>query len=182
MYFPTFTQYYTFHNSNPSLPLQLLATDRVNNTDEAVRLLHKRPVPPSDTALPTIRKLAKIVLSRAYEDEGPSYVTTLKLLRESYYRIIMQYKSTDTTTNTTNNSNKDTEAIKSDLYELLMCIHYHYIMHISHSLELYEISTKCAITLLKFPYIVPQDKLYYQAGMKCKEIKNINFAFMLLNR
>ena len=45
-----------------------------------------------------------------------------------------------------------------------------------------DISAKCAITLLKYPDVVPQDKGFYQAGQACKDQGNTNLAFMLLNR
>jgi len=38
------------------------------------------------------------------------------------------------------------------------------------------------VTLLRYSGVIPVDKTFYIAGMCCKKTKNINLAFMLLNR
>jgi intraflagellar transport protein 172 len=63
-----------------------------------------------------------------------------------------------------------------------MATHYQHMLYASKSLGLKDITAKCAITLLKYPDVVPQDKGFYQAGQACKDQGNTNFAFMLLNR
>ena len=45
-----------------------------------------------------------------------------------------------------------------------------------------ELAAKIAITLLRYNTVVPADKLFYQAGMICKDQNHTNLAFVLLNR
>ena len=148
--------------------------DRIEEVDEAVKLLNKRMLPANDSSLPLLRKITRQILSRQLEDESPAFITVIKLLREVLYRLAIQFKA-----DTADNGN---DAVKQEIYELLMSTHYHYILHLSISLGLKEIAAKCAITILKFPFVVPQDKAFYQAGILCRELKNTNLAFMILNR
>eukprot|EP01035_Chromulina_nebulosa_P019403 gene19403-25277_t len=50
------------------------------------------------------------------------------------------------------------------------------------SLNLLDIAAKCSITLLKYPFVIPQDKAFYLAGAAVRAVGNTNLAFMLLNR
>ena len=63
-----------------------------------------------------------------------------------------------------------------------MATHYQHMLYSAKSMGLKDIAAKCAVTLLKYPDSVPQDKAFYQAGMLCREVGNTNLAFMLLNR
>lgn len=154
---------------------ELLGLGNTEAVDEAVRLLNTHPILASDTALPVLRNLTVLVVARALEAQGPGYLTTMQLLRESLYRLTVQL--------TSGNTNSLTKtSIQNDLSELLMCVHYQYTMQLTQSLGLTEIAAKCAITLLKYPFIIPQDKTLYQAGMLCRDVKATNLAFLLLNR
>lgn len=94
------------------------------------------------------------------------------MLRESLYRLANQYKV----------HHGNDRQIVSDVEEMLMATHYQHMYFTAKSNGLNEVAAKCAITLLKYPFIVPQDKAFYQAGMASKDVKNNNLAFMLLNR
>jgi hypothetical protein len=156
--------------------IQLLATDKVEMVYEAVRLLHKRSVPTNESSLPVLKKLTRAFLSIQLEDAelggGITFQSIVKLLRESLYKITLQFRT----------DGNDAKNLKNDLYELLMSAHYHVMMYTALSIGAKDIAAKCAISLLKFPFVVPQDKLFYQAGALSREIKNTNLAFMLLNR
>jgi intraflagellar transport protein 172 len=69
-----------------------------------------------------------------------------------------------------------------EIDDLLMATHYQHMLLIASSLGLKDIAARCAVTLLKYPDTIPQDKAFFQAGTKCKEQGNTNLAFMLLNR
>ncbi len=135
--------------------------------------MHKRSGPVSDAATGTYKRLVRAVLSRQAEDEGSEYAATITLLREVLYRLASQYR--------VHNSNADRSS-NSDIEELLMATHYTQMMYSARSFGLKEIACKAAVTLLKYPFVVPQDKAFYQAGNACRDIGNTNFAFMLLNR
>ena len=72
--------------------------------------------------------------------------------------------------------------VGAELEELLMTVHYQHIYYQAKSFGLKDIMAKCAITLLKYPNIIPHDKAFYQAGMACKDLGITNLAFVLLNR
>lgn len=63
-----------------------------------------------------------------------------------------------------------------------MAVHYKHMMLLTKSNGLKDVSSKCAITLLKYPDYIPQDKAFYIAGMSAREQGNTNLAFLLLNR
>lgn len=151
---------------------QLLATDKFEGVAEAVRLLHKRLVPATENIISTMKNLTRRTLACQLEDQNSSYMPIIKLLRESLYCLTNQFRS----------ETADGEIAKSNLYELLMSTHYHYMMHLSLSFGLKDVAARSSISLLKYPFVVPQDKLFYQAGMLCREVKDNNLAFMLLNR
>lgn len=119
----------------------------------------------------TYKKLTKVLLSRSISQEGPSYSAIVGLLRDSLYKILDLFKL----------QSKD-RALLSDVEELLMAAHYQFMFLNSRSLGLKDIAAKCAITTMKYPFVIPQDKAFYQAGEIAKEIGNSNLAFMLLNR
>lgn len=145
---------------------------RSNNNsaiDEAVKTLHKRSGPATDTALATYRRLVIRMLSRSLEEENSDHAATVSQLREVLYRLANIYRS---------QSNK----AGADILEMLMATHYQNMMYAAKSLGLKDIAAKCSVTLLKYPEYVPQDKAFYQAGIACREQGNINLSFLLLNR
>lgn len=144
----------------------------VAQVDEAVRTLHKRQGPVTDGAVPTYKRLVRSVLSRAKEDEKEDHSGVVSLLRESLFRLANQFKSQSTD-----------KQLLGDMEELLMAVHYQHILYSAQAFGLRDIAVKSAITLLKYPFVIPQDKAFYQAGTVCKELgRDTNLAFMLLNR
>jgi intraflagellar transport protein 172 len=141
--------------------------------DEAVKLLQKRPAPASDTATNTYRRLTFAVLSRRLDEEGQEHYATVATLRDSLYRLANQYRVPKSGCGP-----KEVAEIES----LLMATHYQHIFYSAKTMGLKDIAVKCAVTLLKYPEAIPQDKAFYQAGSTCKEQGNTNLAFMLLNR
>lgn len=144
---------------------------RSNQVEEAVRMLHKRPGPCTEAALSTYKKLTKNLHARCVLDEGDNYASVVGMLRETLYRLANQYK--------THGSDRQAHL---DIEELLMATHYQHMLYTCKANGLNDLAAKCSITLLKYPYIVPQDKAFYQAGNLCRSVKNNNLAFMLLNR
>lgn len=163
--------------------------------DRAVRILQTRPGPTNDSAINLYKRLARYVLSRSkggndssnrgegkgYDSKGydsgknddnemSEYAETIAALRDVLYRAANQMRTTSG------------GALPSEFQDCLMAVHYQHMYFVCQSIGLNEQAAKCSITLLKYPHTVPQDKAVYQAGMACKEIRNINLAFMLLNR
>ena len=89
------------------------------------------------------------------------------------YRLATQYKNSITVND---------KQLGPEIEDLLMATHYQHMLHTAHSLGLKDVTARCALTLLKYPDTVPQDKAFYQAGAMCREQGNTNLAFMLLNR
>lgn len=139
--------------------------------DAAVKVLHTRPGPCTDAALSTYKRLVRSILSRGRHEESPEHINTVALLREVMYRLANQYRSV-----------ASDKQLHPDLVELLMSTHYQHILYSARAYGLKDVAVKCAVTLLKYPYVVPQDKAFHQAGTLAKEIGNTNLAFMLLNR
>lgn len=79
---------------------------------------------------------------------------------------------------------------RSDLYfedtdpfsRLLVAVHYFNVFLVCRAHGLDGLALKAAVTLLRYPDVVPVDKAYYQAGMLARELKHDNLAFVLLNR
>ena len=138
--------------------------------DEAVALLGKKQGPCSEPALNTYRRLTTALLSRKNEEEGPAHTSSLGTLRDVLYRLANLYK------------NSGERHLGPEMDDLLMATHYQHMLYSAHALGLKDITARCAVTLLKYPDTVPQDKAFYQAGVMCKEQGNTNLAFMLLNR
>ena len=144
------------------------------NTEEAVKLLQKRPGPVSDAALGTYRRLTKSVLGRTLDQEAAEgHAATVVGLREVLFRLAGQYRNAVSVTD---------KQMGPDVEDMLMATHYQHMMHVSRSLGLKDVAAKCAVTLIKYPDQVPADKAFYQAGVMCREQGNTNLAFMLLNR
>ena len=138
--------------------------------DEAVALLGMKQGPCSEPALNTYRRLTTALLSRKNEEEGPAHTSSVGTLRDVLYRLANLYK------------NSGERHLGPEMDDLLMATHYQHMLYSAHALGLKDITARCAVTLLKYPDTVPQDKAFYQAGVMCKEQGNTNLAFMLLNR
>ncbi len=130
-----------------------------------------RPAPASESALNTYRKLAHMIHARNVGDEGPGYATCVSTLRDTLFRLANQYRA-----------HAEVRQYVGEMEELLMATHYQHMLLSAKTYGLHDLAAKCAITLLKYPFVVPQDKAFYQAGMMCRDTKDKNLAFMLLNR
>lgn len=150
---------------------ELLKSTKPGSLDEAVKTLHKRSAPATEQAVSTYRKLVTRILSRTSDEEGAEQMNTISLLREVMYKLAQQYRSQPTD-----------KKLNNEVLEMLMSVHYQNMMYIAKNMGFKEVSAKCAITLLKYPDFVPQDKAFYQAGVACREQGNINLSFLLLNR
>lgn len=117
----------------------------------------------------TYRKLVSRLLSRTLEDETSEHVASVSALREVLYKLANQYRAQD-------------RKLSGEVLEMLMATHYQNMLHTTKALGLKELAAKCAVTLLKYPDYVAQDKAFYQAGMCCRDGGNINLSFLLLNR
>lgn len=143
---------------------------RTAQVDEAVRTLQKQSGPVTDAAIPMYRRLAVRVLSRPTSEEaGSDQAAVVAALKEVFYRLGNQYRS-------------QSKHVNPDIEEILMATHYQNMFHVAQSNGLKEIALKAAITIMKYPDIVAQDKAFYQAGNAAKDLGNNNFAFMLLNK
>lgn len=125
----------------------------------------------NDTTIGTTRRLVKKVLGRTKDEEHSDGLQTMSNLRDVLYKMAHQFRS-----------QSQDKRITADLMEMLMVVHYQVMLFTAQSFGLREIAAKCAITLLKYPDLLPHDKAFYQAGLACREQGNINLSFLLFNR
>lgn len=144
-----------------------------NNIDEAIRVLNKQTAPATENALSIYRRITTHLLGRSDKDEGSEaeHASSVSMLRGVLYRLANTYRS-----------NGASKSVRTEMDELLMATHHQHMYYCTKALGLKDITAKCAITILKYPDIVPQDKGFYQAGIACRDQGNANIAFMLLNR
>ena len=141
--------------------------------DEAVRTLQKRQGPATPEAVPIYERLGKALLGRTVSQEtAADHVETMSVLRDSLHRLGTQYRQ----------QRGVDDKLQGRMETVLMATHYQSLLYTAKSMGLKEIYAKCAITLLKYPTVLPQDKALYQAGNAAREQGNNNLAFMLLNR
>jgi intraflagellar transport protein 172 len=150
---------------------QLMHKNTSADLDEAVKTLAKRNGPTTDSAVGTYRRLVSRLLARSAKEETEEHTAVISMLRDILFRLANQYRALPID-----------KKLNAEMVEMLMATHYQNMLYTAKSLGLKEIAAKCAITLLKYPNLVPQDKAFYQAGMACREQGNINFSFLLLNR
>ena len=134
--------------------------------DDAVKLLQRYPLHDKEAVMPVYRRLVKCLMMRSQESEymeGVDHRDAIASLRDVLYKQAREIKT-------------------KEMNELLLATHYQHIFYLAESLGCKDIAAKCAVTLLKYPSVVPQDRAFYQAGMIAKELELTNVAFVLLNR
>mmetsp|Transcript_26734 Transcript_26734/g.39591 ORF Transcript_26734/g.39591 Transcript_26734/m.39591 type:complete len:163 (+) Transcript_26734:352-840(+) len=65
---------------------------------------------------------------------------------------------------------------------MFLAVHYTDMLYLSIHHSLWDISTKCSITLLQFLDYIPPDKAFFVAGREAKRQEHISLAFILFNR
>ena len=136
--------------------------------DDAVKLLQRYSGHYNEMALamPIHRRLVKCLMMRSQGLEcadGVDHRDAIASLRDVLYQLATKVKTTE-------------------MEELLLATHYQHVFYLAESLGCKDIAAKCAVTLLKYPSIIPQDRAFYQAGMIAMEMDLTNVAFVLLNR
>ena len=142
--------------------------------DEAIKTLEKRQGPATAEAVPVYERLAQAMLSRnVTHEKSANNIANVGVLRDILYRLGTLYRS---------QSRSIDERLLQRIDTVLMATHYQSLFYAAKSIGLKDMHAKCAITLLKYPTVLPQDKALYQAGNAARDIGNNNLAFMLLNR
>jgi intraflagellar transport protein 172 len=139
--------------------------------DEAVKTFSKRGTPSTEQALGTYRRLVTRILSRCSDEEGDNQIETMSVLRDVMYKVANQFRAQSTD-----------KKLVNEVVDMLMAVHYQSMLYQCKTLGFRDLTAKCAITLLKYPDYIPQDKAFYQAGVACRDQGNINLAFLLLNK
>jgi intraflagellar transport protein 172 len=150
---------------------ELMRKGTSSDFDEAVRTLNKRTGACTEAAVATYRRLLTAILSRSAKEENDEHAGVVSTLRDVLFKLANQYRSSPVD-----------KKLNAEMLEMLMAAHYQNMLYSAKALGLKEITAKCAVTLLKYPDAVPQDKAFYQAGMACREQGNTNLSFLLLNR
>ncbi len=137
-----------------------------------MRLLQKQTGPVTDAAVGMYKKLAKRVLGRTMSEEAAGdFAGTVAALKEVLYRLANLYRG-----------QASGRTLNAEMEEILMATHYMHMFLQTKANALKEASVKAAVTLMKYPDIVPQDKAFYLAGNAARNSGNTNLAFMLLNK
>eukprot|EP01041_Mallomonas_annulata_P001132 gene1132-2194_t len=132
---------------------------KVQRVDEAIRTLQKRQGLISDGALSTYKKLTMSILGRTKEEESLSdQAVIVASLREVLFKIASLYRA-----------QAPDKRISPGLEMLLMSTHYQHMFYTCRSQGLKDTAVKCAVTMMKYPDIFPQDKAFYQAGLAARE-------------
>ena len=151
--------------------LQLIK-GRSAQVDEAVRLLQKVTGPITDTAVGMYKKLTRRVIGRTMSEEAAGdFAATVAALKEVLYRLANLYRG-----------QSSGRSLNAEMEEILMATHYMHMFLQTKVNGLKDPSVKAAVTLMKYPDIVPQDKAFYLAGNAARNTGNSNLAFMLLNK
>lgn len=153
-------------------------TAGTSRLDDAVAALHKYGASTSTApaGLPTsmLSRLTKALLSRPRslaEKLEDRHTVSLQCLRD-VLRLAAQEAA----------ENSDRLRAK-ELQPLLLATHYSHLLQTSRGEpDLKELAPKVAISLLAFNDVIPADKLFYDAGIACKDQGHANLAFVLLNR
>lgn len=144
----------------------------VERQDEAVKVLSKKPGLTTDAATRVYTRLVQTILGRSKDMESLSdQGAIVHSLRDVLYKLAVGYRA----------QTKDRD-LPADFQKLLMATHYQSMYYKCKEHGLKDTAVKCAVTMLKYPDIVPQDKAFYIAGNASKDAGNKNLAFMLLNR
>ena len=137
--------------------------------DEAVDVMSKHGSPTSSGFFDTYRDVVVGVLGRSKKQEGDCDMKkVVGKLRKVMYEVASVLRA---------------EGKMEDEFEnLLMATHYTHMMNECLKFGLDELALKCSITLLRYSGVVPVDKAFYVVGMLAKKNKNVNLAFVMLNR
>ncbi|THD25249.1 Intraflagellar transport protein [Fasciola hepatica] len=105
---------------------------------------------------------------------GPDSYPTWSALRNMLF---------DLHQNLTHASDIQTEVI--EIFERMLLVAHYYATRsalMTSSQDLREIITKLSVSLLRHSDILPADKVFYEAGIHCREIGWLSMAFVFLNR
>eukprot|EP00618_Florenciella_parvula_P017071 CAMPEP_0119543784 /NCGR_PEP_ID=MMETSP1344-20130328/54343_1 /TAXON_ID=236787 /ORGANISM="Florenciella parvula, Strain CCMP2471" /LENGTH=1740 /DNA_ID=CAMNT_0007588171 /DNA_START=113 /DNA_END=5335 /DNA_ORIENTATION=- len=152
---------------------QLLDEGGGRRLDEGVRTLFKYGAPASLQYMDMYRDVTKGVLGRnRVQEEEAEQARTVECLRDVLYKVSTALKGSS-------------GGVDPELEQLLMATHYANLFNKCQTeggRDMAELATKISITLLRYNTVIPSDKVFYQAGMICKEQNQTNLAFVLLNR
>lgn len=70
----------------------------------------------------------------------------------------------------------------AEFERLLLILHYASLRSVAREHGLSEMATRLSISLLRFVGPVPADRIFYEAGIACRNQKWLSMAFVLLNR
>ena len=94
---------------------------------------------------------------------------TVRKLRTVLFKMVGELKQLD-------------KGAPKELERLLMAAHYMTLRTTTLQNGQTELATRITLALLKYCGVVPADKLFYMAGMMCKEQEHLqSLAFVLLN-
>jgi intraflagellar transport protein 172 len=139
---------------------------------QAVSAMHQYGTQPNQKHFDLFVEIAKAVLAFSLEEEenAADYVNTVRELRTVLFKVIGEIKQL-------------TDSAPKELEQMLMATHYLHMRNVAINENLTDLATKITVALLKYCGAIPADKLFYLAGMLCKENERYtSLAFVLLNR
>jgi len=165
-----------------------LASD--DKLEEAARVLADHGTLPQPAHFALYEKIARGLLGRTAAEEAalPSGGSEEKGADEDESGIAAAVRHVRTFLYELLQSLKDSPSGEraQDLEMMMMAAHYSSIRHTCLRNGLHNLAAKVAVGMLRYCGIVPADKLFYDAGMACKNASSDhdsqNLAFVLLNR
>eukprot|EP00744_Colponema_vietnamica_P002535 GILI01003961.1.p1 GENE.GILI01003961.1~~GILI01003961.1.p1 ORF type:complete len:1242 (-),score=439.08 GILI01003961.1:257-3580(-) len=132
------------------------------NFEECVRVLSRYGAPPLVANLPMYKAIAVQVLHGG--DEG-----AILDLKQVLSRLLNNLRSAD-------------RNVQAEFDKLVWVSHLLSLRTNVHQAGIKELVARLSVSLLRYVAYLPADKAFYEAGMACKEIKQLNMAFVFTNR
>lgn len=135
---------------------------------EAISVFEKWGAAPIVENFALYKSLAHSILGLGAEIESEDPV---KSLRKVFVKFLSSLEEVEVS-----------ETHLSEFQRLTEIIHLFALKNKCKHLGLQNLAAKIATSLLRYPQDVPADKLFYEAGIACREVNQLNMAFVFLNR
>jgi intraflagellar transport protein 172 len=137
--------------------------------EEAIHVLARFGADPDPRHFDLYERIGRRILAKTSQEEAElDMQTAISELRSTFFTLVFTLRQNG--------------RVPKEIEQILMASHYTHIRNQAVDHGLTELSTKIALAMLKYAAVVPADKLFYVAGMACKDQEELTLAFVLLNR
>mmetsp|Transcript_15284 Transcript_15284/g.25210 ORF Transcript_15284/g.25210 Transcript_15284/m.25210 type:complete len:1767 (+) Transcript_15284:218-5518(+) len=132
---------------------------------ESVRVFVKYGASDNPANFTLYKKLAREVLAHPIADD------IVQELRDMLYKLVNDLKG-----------DSDIHPATKQFERLLLITHYTALKNFCKERGMPDIACKLAVSLLRYCGEIPADKAFFEAGTSCRELGQLNMAFVFLNR